>query len=118
MKEHLFCFNAEDRLKKRTEIQMVFKKGTPAACFGAKLFVLQNDLKHNRIGFTLSRNFGNAVKRNHAKRLGREAYRHIGYTLKSGHDMVLLVYPTEKKDTFKNRMKQLKSLCSVASLWK
>ncbi|MDR2484187.1 MAG: ribonuclease P protein component [Treponema sp.] len=109
-----FRFKREERLKKRGEIREVFKKGRCVTCLGAKLFLLKNDLSHNRIGFTFSRKFGNAVKRNHAKRLGREAYRHIGYSLKPGYDMVLLVYPG--KDTFASRQEQMNLLCSKAGL--
>ncbi|MDR0561279.1 MAG: ribonuclease P protein component [Spirochaetaceae bacterium] len=109
-----FRFRREERLKKRDDIRDVFKKGRCAACSGAKLFVMKNDLPLNRIGFTFSRKFGNAVARNRARRLGREAYRRISSGLNPGHDMVLLVYPG--KDTFQERLDQLILLCAKAGL--
>jgi ribonuclease P protein component len=57
------------------------------------LFVLKNELPYNRISFTLARKYGNAPERNRARRLGREAYRHLRSRLKTGYDLVLLVYP-------------------------
>jgi ribonuclease P protein component len=60
---------------------------------GVKLFVLQNSLSYNRICFTFSRGYGNAVERNRARRLGREAYRHLRPRLAGGYDLILLVYP-------------------------
>jgi ribonuclease P protein component len=110
-----FRFPRAERLKKRAHIREVFRKGQGLGCSGAKLFVLPNGLSHNRIAFTFSRKFGTAVVRNRARRLGREAYRHIGYALKPGHDVVLLVYPG--KDTLNERMDQVKRLFSKAGLY-
>jgi ribonuclease P protein component len=74
-----------------------------------------NGLPHNRIVFTFSRKYGNAVKRNRSRRLGREAYRYIRNELKTGYDLVLLVYPGN--DTFAGRQKQLRVLFSKARLF-
>jgi ribonuclease P protein component len=86
-------FRGFERLKQNEGIRKVFKSGRAYNCPGAKLFVLRNDLPHNRIGFTLARKFGSAPERNRAKRLGREAYRLLRPRLAGGFDLVLLVYP-------------------------
>ncbi|MDR3166909.1 MAG: ribonuclease P protein component [Treponema sp.] len=109
-----FRFPRAERLKKREEIREVFNRGRVVSCSGAKLFVRENEICRNRIAFTFSRKFGNAVNRNRARRVGREAYRHIRQGLKSGYDLVLLVYPG--KDTFTARMEQLNFLFSKAGL--
>ena len=85
---------------------------------GAKLFLLKNDLPYNRICFTFSRGFGNAVARNRARRLGREAFRMIKPRLSGGYDLILLVYPESSGSgiTFSDRMKQLEFLFSKAGL--
>jgi len=99
------CFPREERLKKREAIRDVFKRGRRASCEGAKLFALGNHLPHNRIAFTFSRKFGNAVERNRARRVGREAYRYSRGRIRTGYDLVLLVYPGE--DSFSRRMEQV-----------
>jgi ribonuclease P protein component len=78
------------------------------------LFVVGNELPHNRIVFTFARKFGNAVERNRARRLSREVYRFIRNALKPGFDLVLLLYPGG--DFFSNRMEQLKILFRKAAL--
>jgi ribonuclease P protein component len=116
-----FRFRQFERLKKSEGIRDVFRRGRAFSCAGAKLFVLKNGLAHNRIGFTLARKFGNAVERNRAKRLGREAYRHLRPQLRGGFDMVLLVYPAKAAEPAPvktaDRMNQLKSLFAKAGLY-
>jgi ribonuclease P protein component len=119
-------FTREEHLKGRNDIREVFGRGKRFGCRGAKLFVLKNDLPHNRICFTCSRGYGNAVERNRAKRLGREAYRHLRPRLSGGSDVILLVYPdSETADTaaaaarasgFARRFEQLSFLFTRAGL--
>ena len=78
--------------------------------------MLENELSRNRICFTFSRGFGNAVERNRAKRLGREAYRNLKPRLRSGFDLILQVYPEEPAPIFARRMKQLEHLLNKAGL--
>jgi ribonuclease P protein component len=122
-----------ERLKKNGDITGVFKKGRSVTCQGAKLFYLENGLSHNRIVFTFGRKYGNAVQRNRARRLGREAYRLLKGGVKTGYDLVLLAYPPaadggtapgpagrgaqpRKKPGLSRRMKQLESLFVKADL--
>ena len=115
-------FTREERLKARNEIREVFSRGKryvskgDAGYGGAKLFVLKNSLNRNRICFTFSRGFGNAVKRNRAKRLGREAYRSLKPRLSAGNDMILLAFPGEARPTLAGHTEQLQSLLSRAGL--
>ena len=120
-----YRFKREERLKGNKEIREVFGKGKRYSCNGAKLFLLENNLPFNRICFTFSRvskrnhPFWNAVARNRAKRLGREAFRLMKHGLKCGYDIVLLVYPeAEKTAVFSDRARQLKSLFTKAGLLK
>ena len=97
--------------------------------------MLENELSRNRICFTFSRGFGNAVERNRARRLGREAYRNLKPRLRCGYDLILLVYPEDQEGNlygapapmaagsvevpapvFTRRMKQLEYLLTKAGL--
>jgi len=109
-----FSFPRRERLKGREEIQEVFNRKMTVSCSGARLFWRLNGLGHNRVAFTFARKFGNAVARNHSKRLSREAYRLLRNKLRQGYDLVLLVYPG--CDTFSVRMEQLQALFTKAGL--
>jgi len=91
---------------------------------GVKLFFLANGLPHNRIVITFARKYGNAVQRNRARRLGREAYRLMRGELATGYDVVLLIYPrTTGKESAKpagslaETTEQLKTLFRKAGMW-
>lgn len=111
----------EERLKGRREIKEVFNKGKRFVCQGAKLFLLKNALPQTRICFTFSKGFGNAVVRNRARRLGREAFRLMRSRLSGGYDLILIVYPKpegSKAETLSGRTLQLETLFSKAGLFK
>ncbi|MDR2864202.1 MAG: ribonuclease P protein component [Spirochaetaceae bacterium] len=121
-----FGFPKEEHLKSSSDISMVFKRGKSVSCAGARLFFIQRNKRqdevgetvpyeYNRIAFVFSRKFGNAVQRNRARRLGREAYRYLRVVLKQGLDMALLVYPDEKA-CLKSRLAQLEILFRKADM--
>lgn len=113
-----FRFPRKERLKGRDGIRAAFGRGRRFGCPGAKLFVLKNTLPYSRICFTFSRGFGNAVERNRARRIGREAWRHLRPRLAGGYDVILLVYPESPQTAagFATRMEQLTILLSRAGL--
>ena len=108
-------FPRHEKLKGRNEIGRVFGGKRSVSVTGAKLFILKNGLTHNRVAFAFSRKFGNAVQRNRARRLGREAYRHLRKNIKTGYDMVLLMYPGNSD--FFLCFEQLKDLLCRAGLF-
>ena len=116
-------------MKGRNEIKEVFGKGKKYGCQGAKLFVLENDLPYNRICFSFFKaprgsaslkSAWNAVSRNRARRLGREAFRLMKDRLVGGFDLVLLVSPVPVKEqgTLSEKSELLESLFKKAGLLK
>jgi ribonuclease P protein component len=78
------------RLRRPEDFRKVWSDGRTWA---HRLFIvraLPNNMDHTRIGITASRKVGNAVARNRARRLLREAARHLYGELTAGWDIVLL----------------------------
>jgi len=79
-----------ERLRKAAEFQRVREGGR---AWAHPLFVLSaapNGLERTRVGLLVSRRVGNAVKRNRARRLLREATRRWLPRVRPGWDMVII----------------------------
>ncbi len=78
-------------LKENHLFTRAYRKGR---CFSGKyiaLYVLNSsDKTKNKLGITVSKNRGNAVKRNRCKRIIREAYRVFHPFIKAGHNFVIV----------------------------
>ena len=58
--EKIGGFKREERIKKSAAFKALFKNGKRTGIPGAKLFYAKNGLRVNRVGFPLSRGYGNA----------------------------------------------------------
>jgi len=68
-------FRPQDRIRKRSEYQAIYDKGRRIPSNSFVLFLQKNDLGRPRLGITVTRRVGGAVRRNRGKRLIREIFR-------------------------------------------
>lgn len=79
------------RLKKKSDIQLLFKKGKSIADPYLVLYLYKRtEGQHPRIAFAVSKKIGNAVVRNRIKRLLREGVRPYVSQLDRNYDIIFV----------------------------
>jgi ribonuclease P protein component len=78
------------RLRRESDVRRVYHEGRSWAHSLLVLVARPNDLAFSRVGVTASRRVGNAVARNRAKRLLREAARVLYHRFGTGWDVMLI----------------------------
>ncbi|CAM3053170.1 ribonuclease P protein component [Sporolactobacillus spathodeae] len=79
------------RLKKNKDFQVVFKDGRSMANRQFVVYVLaQPGQTYARLGLSVSKKMGNAVMRNHIKRLIKESFREFAEKLETGNDYIII----------------------------
>ena len=83
------------RLSGRSAFGSVFAARTSRTVGPLRVHGMPNGLAHLRLGLSVSRRVGGAVKRNRVKRLLREAFRLCQHDWPAGYDLVVVVLPHE-----------------------
>ena len=105
------------RLRRPHEFRRVWSRGRS---WGHSLFILwalPNDMQCVRIGITASKKVGNAVERNRAQRLLREAVRHLYGHVMVGWDLVLVARSSLLKVKEPQVESALQQMLQRAELW-
>ena len=78
------------KMNQNADFQRLYRSGAFCSLGSALIYVKPNGLPYNRLGITAGKKIGNAVKRNRAKRIIREAYRAAETQLPIGIDVVFV----------------------------
>lgn len=86
-------FPKSARLRTSLEFQRVYRQSQRWGNSVLLVFGRRNDLMITRLGLSVSRKFGGAVRRNRIKRLVREAFRLIRQQFPAGWDLIVIPRP-------------------------
>lgn len=88
-----FKYTRAHRLSGDKQFQAVFANKLRKNAGPLAVLALPNVHEHHRLGMTVPRRVGNAVKRHRIKRLLREAFRLHQSSWPGRYDLVVIVYP-------------------------
>lgn len=77
-------------INRNRDFNRIYAKGKSYVTSKIVIYVQKNRDNETRIGITASKKIGNAVQRNRAKRVIREACREMMLQIKPGYDIVLV----------------------------
>lgn len=89
--------NRQQRLRKGTDFRRCYDHGVRSGNSHLLIFGRPNNLEFSRVGVSVSKRHGNAVRRNRKKRLLKEAFRLLQHQLPAGIDLVLV--PRQRPDS-------------------
>lgn len=88
-----YTFARSYRLRGRNAFRAVREAGVRESRGPLTLWAVRNALGHHRLGISIGRHVGTAVKRNRIKRLLRESFRLMQHDIPAGYDLVVAVRP-------------------------
>ena len=87
-------------IRKKQDIDRIFKQGKNISCMGMRLAFLENNCNFDRFIIIPAKHYGNAVERNKLRRRCKELFRLYPNRVmldasenRKSHDIALVVYP-------------------------
>lgn len=103
-------FGKDKKIRKRSEYLTIYEQGARKYSENFTVILLKNQAKSNRLGISVSKKVGDAVKRNRIKRLVREFFRLNKHRLPSSQDIVIIGKKFTPALTYKSICAELESL--------
>jgi ribonuclease P protein component len=92
---HTYTLPKSRHLRLPSEFAAVYEAKTRESRGPLTVYAVPNRLSHPRLGMSVSRKVGTAVRRNRIRRLIRESFRLLQHDLPQGYDVVVVIRPHE-----------------------
>src|SRR5947208_11251739 len=83
-------FRPAEHLRRPSDFRRVYERRRSVSDSWLIVYACENGLVHLRLGLSVSRKYGNAVRRNRLRRLYREAFRLTKAQMPTGLDIILI----------------------------
>ncbi|HHV38366.1 MAG TPA: ribonuclease P protein component [Tepidimicrobium sp.] len=93
------------RLRSNKDFKTVYRKGKSYWNRNIGIYIMENNLENSRIGFSITKKFGNSVIRNRTRRRISEICRQNFDNIKKGYDIIII----PRKNVVDISYRQLKS---------
>jgi len=91
-----FGFRPHEHLRRASDFRLVYERRRAASDDVLLVYARENELPHLRIGLSVSKKYGPAVRRNRLRRLYREAFRLTRHEMPVGLDLVVIPRKAEE----------------------
>lgn len=105
-------------LRNNNHFKKVYKKGKSYGNRLVVMYVYENGMDYNRVGFSVTKKIGNSVVRNKIKRRMKESYRLNCYKIKDGYDLIFLPKVMANKASYREIESAMIHLLKIAKLLK
>jgi ribonuclease P protein component len=85
-----FAFSPQEHLRRPADFRRVYNRRRSASDEVLIVYGCENGLPYLRLGLSVSRKVGTATRRNHLRRLYREAFRLTRHEMPPGLDLVVI----------------------------
>jgi ribonuclease P protein component len=106
----LFTFSREERIRRRADFHRILKEGEKFDSPYFQISISPNRLPQRRLGLTVGKNIGSAVRRNRVKRMIRDFFRLNKEALPGSSDVVVKAKPGAARLNFRQVSEELKGL--------
>lgn len=105
-------------LKTNQEFKKVYREGKNYWNRNLILYIRDNSLNYNRVGYSITKKVGNSVVRNKIRRRLKEIYRLNINEFKSGYDMVIIPKNNTRDISYKELESAMLHILSLAKIKK